>query len=377
MRTPILLKLVALLILLTIISAEITLISPSSNNSSFGLSQVKLSKVDSNLFLLNVSLQVGKLNAEQNENLDLVAVPIYSQAFQRPIYIYYDEKYPSSFSSDFAEVGLIDHLGFLLESNHYQGEITIVNATELKKVLQNNPQSIVIMTSGVLPDTVYGNETNLVTPWLDQGGIMFWVGDEFGAYSGHFEQPVKWYQGLDTQVGQQRILNFTLIQGPTSPTNSYANISSTLSTELGLNYVDVTYGPTIGVILQHGGLVLGKIWEGQSERTSIGAVRVGNGWLIIFGGELGNTRAIDGDDIVASDIFHIVYSSILFSDGNIAFSSIPLLKVKDKVLTANTFLSTSEVSSLVQIDIFAFSTNQYSNIYFEQLVMPPRVQDSA
>jgi len=102
------------------------------------------------------------------------------------IYYYYDEAYPTSWSSVVAWLGLVYHLQVVFAARGMSVTVDMVNAAQLSGVLTNSSttHSLLLMASGAFPSTVLTNRTDLVLPWIRAGGTLFWVGDLIGYYSG-------------------------------------------------------------------------------------------------------------------------------------------------------------------------------------------------
>ena len=102
------------------------------------------------------------------------------------IYFYFDPTYPSSYSTNQYRFGLSQLIAQLASERGMGLEVVLLTASELQALLVQPPprSSVLVMASGVLPDTVFGPTFNDVTPWLRAGGVMIWAGDQIGAYSG-------------------------------------------------------------------------------------------------------------------------------------------------------------------------------------------------
>jgi hypothetical protein len=104
-----------------------------------------------------------------------------------PIYFYFDANYPVSYNTVPNWYGLDQHLQVEAAARGVDLSIHIVDAEGLIGLLNSSAQAhpVLIVASGVLPATVWGRTVDVVTPWIKAGGVLLWVGDGIGVYSGH------------------------------------------------------------------------------------------------------------------------------------------------------------------------------------------------
>lgn len=289
----------------------------------------------------------------------LVLIPVYEELNDKPVYVYYDENYPSSYVTRAAWMGFIDHLLPTLKLKGYTGTVEVVNADRLREVMLTQNESIVIIPSGVFPETVHSKTETIVGGYLRSGGTIIWMGDGFAYYSGKFRGDLKWPSEENPGwASQEEILGYPLY-GNYLPIS--ANESSPISNALNLQYPGIEKGVTISQAVRHGGLILGKVYE---DKTSIAAVPVGSGSLVIFGGSVGNTRSELGEDIVVNDVANILLSHILQSNGQISFSTVNRENIVNDTLALST--PKSEVSGVFFI---AHSIDNYS-YFFQKTFLP-------
>ncbi|MCI4362940.1 MAG: hypothetical protein L3K13_01360 [Thermoplasmata archaeon] len=102
------------------------------------------------------------------------------------VYYYYDANYPVSFSSIADWFGLTQHLSVVASARGLPFNLTLVDAVGLAGVLRQPPRAntVLIVASGVLPDTVYTAQSDLLAPWIRLGGTLVWAGDTVGRYEG-------------------------------------------------------------------------------------------------------------------------------------------------------------------------------------------------
>jgi len=87
--------------------------------------------------------------------------------------LFYDANYSEPWN--FNGLQLTSDLNQMLVA--YNLTVSILNATELRVFMEENPLGIVIITMGLAPDTIWnGSEHSFVETWLDNGGIMLWTG---------------------------------------------------------------------------------------------------------------------------------------------------------------------------------------------------------
>jgi hypothetical protein len=258
-------------------------------------------------------------------------------------------------------MGIIDHLQENQRLKGYLGKLEIVDASRLKEVMTHEYDSILIIPSGVLPDTVHTKENSLVKQYLENGGTLVWIGDVFAVYSGKYRGKLTWPSpenpGLEAQ---EKILGY--IVSDVSNFES-ADIETKYSEALSLKYSGIQAGIHVEEVLKHNGLVLGKVKE---NRTSIGIVPVGKGSLILFGGTVAPTRTLFGEDFVASDIANILLSGIIHSNGQIAYQTIQREDAYNQKLEIT--VNDHNISGFV---FLAVSDDYYSYFFFRQFIPKP------
>lgn len=357
---------ILLIFLIYIIISEVIIYSPpfQESNYSFRINSFSLKK-DNDIFTININITIS---APINSELQIVFLPLKSHPTDYPIYIYYDSKYPSAVS-DMAVQGLIDHLSSLLKLNSYNSNITVVNAIKLREIMENfSNKSIIIIPTGVLPDTVHNKTHSLIGKWLESGGVMFWIGEGFLVYSGKMGGKLEWPSPENPGwEAQEQNIGFQFVYGSPSPQNWLANISSPLSQALDIQYSSVKVGAFISSILSHSGYILGKIGGDHLDRASVVALPIGKGWLFYFGGDIGSTRSLTGEDIVARDIAHILFSSFLESERE--HITYYLLSVKEGTTVKKEFqLKIDDSTSIIGVEVFIFSKNLFYPLIYRDFI---------
>jgi len=294
-------------------------------------------------------------------SLRVTLVPVYQPLIDKNLYIYYDRDYPSSLVSLSSWNGIIDHLQVNTRLKEYNGKLEIVNASKLKEIMLQMYDSILVIPSGVLPETVHTKESSLVKQYLESGGIMVWLGDVFAAYSGEYGAKVNCYNLENLCLdAQEKILGYVISNA--SKLES-ADVETPYSAALSLKYPGIQAGIFVKEVLKHNGLVLGKVEE---NRTSIAVVPVGKGHLILFGGRVTPARTEFGEDFVASDIVNILMSGIIYSNGQLAYQTIERRDVNSQMLGLS--VSVNKVSGFMFLVI---SQDYYNYYFFRQFLLKP------
>ena len=240
-------------------------------------------------------------------------IPFNQSRHDLPIYFYFDDSYPLVLTSVNAYLGLYNFLTSDLAEKNIQNTIQIVDAKGLAEKMEND-RSIIIMSSGVLPDTVYSQSRNLVTQWLESGGIMFWLGDGFGYYYAAEDEEIKDdpEHGKIGWEGQEKILGKNYLFGEISEPveKSSADAATQVSKALGLKYRYTTTGAVLSELAKNNASSIGfdKILNDNFSRSSISFIPVGKGKLILFGSGI-----LEKQRDVSWDITQIISSNLIFA----------------------------------------------------------------
>jgi len=299
-------------------------------------------------------------------DVQILAMPLASKPMDKEIFVYYDDEYPVSLVPRPYWFGFVEHITVELQLRGYNGSIKVVNAEELEEGMRNN-DSIVIMASGVFPDTVYNGNDSLVTNWLQSGGSLIWIGDVVGYYVGHRGKEVGPYEDNPGWEGQNQTLGFSLLKEYLNVNERIADTHSNFSDALDLRYSDALLGASVDEVEEHGGVVLGKTTSSNDKRTSIAYVPVGKGHLIVFGGGIGRTFSVTGEDVAAQDMAQILCSGFLFYKGNLTYTTLEFGKNELKKGNIVTFYG--ECESLKGVIIVAFSKNPYVRFFTRQILV--------
>ena len=240
-------------------------------------------------------------------------VPFNQSRDDLPIYFYFDDSYPLVLTSVNAYLGLYNFLTSDLAEKNIQNTIQIVDAKGLVEKMGDG-KSIIIMSSGILPDTVYSKDKNLVTQWLESGGIMFWLGDGFGYYSAAEGREIKddSEHGKIGWEGQEKILGKNYLFGEVfEPVEkSLADTATQIAQALGLKYRYITTGAVMSELARNNASSIGfnKNINDNFGRSSISFIPVGKGRLILFGSGI-----LEKQRDVSWDITQIISSNLIFA----------------------------------------------------------------
>lgn len=302
-------------------------------------------------------------------DLQVFATPMTSKSDvtrDKPVFIYYDEAYPSSFVGKERWIGLLDHAPVELELRGYNGFISIVGAQELRNIMEGNHDSIIIIPSGVFPETIHAGNESIVGDWLRAGGTLIWIGDAFGYLSGHRDGSIELFSEGNYSKVQNQILGFTLFN-ELAEVERYASTSSSFSSALDLQYTDAIVGALVSNVLKLGGMVLGEVTKSENARASICYLPVGKGHLIVFGGGIGRAFTANGEDVIAHDIAQILCSGFPFSSTVSAFNLHEL--GRNEAREASLDVPLPQNQNVTGIMISAFSKSPYSRFFSRQFCL--------
>jgi hypothetical protein len=198
------------------------------------------------------------------------------------VYLYFDTSYPWSYSNPVDWYGISAHIETVSDFRGVPISVVVLSASQLPGFLTTSPApgTVLIVASGVLPDTVFTKSLNLVAPWVKDGGILVWMGDRIGTYSGQSGVPLKYPSPLNPGAnGTREFLNLSLLGG----TSQFYNSTSMLASAFNLNY-------TLGIpfddlnttrLPAYNGTSIGNL---QGGFTNLAIVPLGSGEIIYFGG---------------------------------------------------------------------------------------------
>lgn len=316
----------------------------------------------------NINFDVNNISGSatlSNNTKDRVELKVLAMAQNQkkelPVYFYLDKDYPIVAANTTSYYGVLDFLSSYLSQKGFDRSITTVSAAELPSLLERGP-AILVACSGVLPDTIYDKGKNLLTPWLKNGGQLFWVGDGIGYYYGLKNQPIS-SADSPTKIGwlgQEKIFGTNLIDGPfVEVADSTGTKSSQLAEALGIRYRLTRTGALVDEVLKNGGLPLGfeQDISGQT-RDSLSLIPIGTGQVILFG-----NGVMDMQRDIAWDISQILSSGILESDAkSYDFKTVDLEPGQESTINLNTVNTNYPYLKLI-----VFSNKEDINYYYQNL----------
>ena len=129
------------------------------------------------------------VSADGSKEYDVVIMDNGSYGNVSKLYLYYDTSYPTDYKEATVPVGAkeldqeyyLEQMVYLLEYRNFHN-VEYVDAEGLRDVMESSPEGVgILMTSGVLPDTVYtGSEDDPIFKWIQSGGSLYWVGNLIG-----------------------------------------------------------------------------------------------------------------------------------------------------------------------------------------------------
>ena len=269
---------------------------------------------------LNMTYDLSS-GAYMNE-INVLMCSVSQQELPQSIYIYYDDAHPSVGSRRSGIPSFGDHLGSNLLRAGVDSSIVYVDANGLRDVFLTLEPAIVIALSGVFPNTVLTNTTDLVGPWLRSGGILFWAGATIGYYSSSAGQASVARLG---PLRQESILGFVASSTPFSSSIS-AESDTTLSSALSLRYNQIQWGYSLAALHEHNATILGKVgYVNETDpRCSIASIGVENGFVILFGGGITNSFSVSAEDAMSTDISRILITRIMYLNNSVSYEHVIL-----------------------------------------------------
>lgn len=260
----------------------------------------------------------GSVSLASDENgVRLLAVPVSTTPVDRQVTIYIDPRYPMSGSDLRTTQGVFDHLSAELAIRRYPHPVTSTDATGLRNLFDDIGQAssrAVVVTTGVLPATVFSRQVDLVKPWVDAGGLLIWGGAPIGYYSG---RPGGVLDPADSRANL-RDLGPVLLLGPGTVNVHYAPgrqaaVPSAIASALDLEYRSTSGGVLAAAVGTAGATILGWADDFYSSLTSFG---VGRGTILVFGGDIFDEVA------VAHDLTLVLMTNVLDASGPLAYRDV-------------------------------------------------------
>jgi hypothetical protein len=248
---------------------------------------------------------------------------------------YFDRRYASlrGVTATFA-AGFPAHFRDALQRRGLDVPFRLLDAIALRRLLEHGAQHhVLFVLGGTLPDIVRDKGRDLLRPWLERGGVVFWAGGPFdiiwsqrdavGARS-PFRGPdyAEWpdlYPRRGNGIFGARVNVFY----PPVTTASYADRAWYASR---IDFVRTTYPLNDGPLIARGGRALAYV--DAHTNSSVSSFQVGNGTVVFF------ADAFD-DEIAASQtlaqlLFANVWSPSVryaFTDGKLEDGGGPMTLV--------------------------------------------------
>jgi hypothetical protein len=249
---------------------------------------------------LNANVQVAA--GTEPVTLNLVAGPT---ASPRPVFVLVDAQYPTLLTSFQNVKGLYDHLAIALPAGGYGGRVNRVTAAQMAVEMRRTPNSVVVVGSGAMPDTVLGPKRDFapVKAFLNAGGELVFAGDGlfyWAAREGQQSFSLADRQSRIDWAGARAVLGYDLVYDPAGVPSGeiLGDVASSTAQVLGITNRLAQRGARLSVLRTVGGWDAGvdTTRAPYSQRTSLAVVPVGAGRLTLFGGGLqGSERGIAND----------------------------------------------------------------------------------
>ncbi|MGA8303732.1 MAG: hypothetical protein WA691_04150 [Thermoplasmata archaeon] len=246
------------LVVVAILVSEVAVYAPPLRNSvSFSVS---LEETGSSI---EVNSQV---TTSYSGTFQQVGFWLNSSSEIRTIYYFYDAAYGLSFSNIISWAGMQYYLQLAIAARGLPISVVVVDADQLERILSNPltaPGGLLVVASGAFPSTVYSNSSDLVAPWLLDGGRLAWIGAAIGYYSASANTPLSSAGSVIGTDGVHRFLG-NLSYGPVGP------LVNSTDGSLALNIASLTYaltgfGLSTAGVAAAGGQVYGNVAGGLTN----------------------------------------------------------------------------------------------------------------
>ncbi len=301
-------------LLVGVVVAEIVISSSPVQRAEQGLSvDAKSASRTDQASTLHLTISHGS----PDQDLDVAAFALADKPVrQLSVYVYDDFRFPAADVAPTVPQGIFDHLSGELVVRHYAQPVVAVSAEGLANVLLNTaaaPGTVVVMMTGVLPANVFTSSKDLLSPWVEAGGVAVWGGGTIGFWSGRNGHELSTNDALG-EAGTERLLGSNVVEYPTA-FGRLGNVQSAFASALGLAYNFTGAGVLLSSVIAHHGLDLG--WD-SGQFTSVAYLPRGSGGFLIFGGEI-------PDETSASvDLARILMSGVIYASGAVASKHLTL-----------------------------------------------------
>jgi hypothetical protein len=261
------------------------------------------------------------ISGASDQDLRVVAFPLTDKTVREPsVFVYADASFPVAGVAPLVAQGIPDHVGGELLAHHYAGSFARVTATGMADMFRDTGRAgdrVVVVMTGVLPAPVFSPKVDLVSPWVQAGGIVVWGGGTIGFWSGVRGQTLSANDAVG-EAGTERLLGPGVVRYPTT-FGRLGTSQSSFGSALDVAYRFASAGVLRDPVLARGGIALG--WY-SGPFSSVTYVPRGQGGYLIFGGEI-------LDEASASvDLTRILLSGAVYAAGQVDYKELRLSKAK-------------------------------------------------
>jgi len=214
------------------------------------------------------------------------------------LFIYYDESYAVYEVDHEWQNRFIRQTIAELGTRGFAGEISIVNADELSDALDDLKEGdAVLMTSGVLPATVYSDTENKMFVWVEGGGSLYWIGYAIGAL-----------YAVGKDIADDPIYTTADIFGVDDcilmdDVRATRRSADPLSSGLMINNNSLMYGLNADAITSVTGVnAISVGFENDDGYCSVSLVEKGDGMICVIGGLLWDTGRVSVSQLISSGV---------------------------------------------------------------------------
>jgi len=213
------------------------------------------------------------------------------------LFIYYDESYAVYEVNHEWQNRFIRQMIAELDTRGFAGEITIVNAGELSDALDDlKDGDAVLITSGVLPATVYSDTENKMFQWVEDGGSLYWIGYAIGALYADGKDVADAPTSYQADIfGADDCIRMDDIR-------SMERSADPLSSGLLLNNNRLIYGLNVDAVNDAGVLIARSLGFEHEGHSSVALVEKGDGMICVVAGLLWNIERVSVSQLISSGV---------------------------------------------------------------------------
>jgi len=245
-------------------------------------------------------------------------------------------------------LGLYDHLRADLEVLESGIRVSTVDLKGLEQIFEG-PNATVIIPSQPSTSAELGLKA---MEWVRGGGVLIAIGDRSVPF---------FADGTNTLwSGPDEFLNIRYM--PLAFNGGQGMDASPVAEALGLRTVAPTMALSVDDVIEHGGQVIGYIYDRGIELTSHALFRVGDGVLIAMGGHIAYPFLTTAEDAVASDLTRMLLSSLPWICGPIVYERVEA----DRGQVSGGLQAVIPEASLVSVFVFEMENPQ--RLFFSRVV---------